>query len=673
MSTDLQALTAPAIWIPDPQRAGTSRIAEFVTWLAEERGVPLTDPLDYQALWQWSVDHLEEFWAAVWDFFRVTAQTPAQCVLTSRTMPGARWFPGATLNYAEQALRDSRTTETALITVREDGQHTEISWDELRRQVASVAAGLRGLGVVRGDRVVGYLPNGSHAIVAFLATAALGATWSQCGQDYGAPAVIDRFAQLAPTVLFAADGYQFNGRIYDRREETARLREKLPSLTGTVLIPTLFGVAEPTDGVRSWDELAGGDANLEFEQVPFDHPLWVLFSSGTTGKPKGIVHGHGGALLEHLVVNGLHFDLGPSDTFFWYTTTNWMMWNVLASGLLTGSTVVTYDGNPTYPEPGFLWRLVEQHQVTVFGTSPGHLEVSAKAGLEPGRDLNLSHLRILGSTGATLPASAYHWVRDHVGTQIQVASISGGTDVVGLFAGSAPTTPVYAGELSARCLGVPAQSWGPTGNSQVGEVGELVITGPMPSMPLGFWNDTDGTRYRDSYFNVYPGVWRHGDWVTITTHGSVIFHGRSDSTLNRNGVRLGSAEIYEAVSGVPQIADSLILGIDEPDGGYWMPLFVVLTPGATLDQALRDAIKKAIREHASPRHVPDEIIPVTALPRTRTGKKLEVPIKRLFQGAALDQVVDPSSVDEPAALNELEKLAIARRDRLTEPHTSVHP
>jgi acetoacetyl-CoA synthetase len=408
--------------------------------------------------------------------------------------------------------------------------------------------------------------------------------------------------------LFAADGYQFNGRIYDRREETARLREKLPSLTGTVLIPTLFGVAEPTDGVPSWDELAGGDANLEFEQVPFDHPLWVLFSSGTTGKPKGIVHGHGGALLEHLVVNGLHFDLGPSDTFFWYTTTNWMMWNVLASGLLTGSTVVTYDGNPTYPDPGFLWRLVEQHQVTVFGTSPGHLEVSAKAGLEPGRDLDLSHLRILGSTGATLPASAYRWVRDHVGTQIQVASISGGTDVVGLFAGSAPTTPVYAGELSARCLGVPAQSWGPTGNSQVGEVGELVITGPMPSMPLGFWNDTDGTRYRDSYFNVYPGVWRHGDWVTITTHGSVIFHGRSDSTLNRNGVRLGSAEIYEAVSGVPQIADSLILGIDEPDGGYWMPLFVVLTPRSNPgpgpagrdqegDQGTRLTTARARRDH----------------------------------------------------------------------------
>jgi acetoacetyl-CoA synthetase len=649
------------MWIADRSRVESSNIVQFSKAVARE-GAPVADPFDYGGLWTWSVEHGEDFWAAVWQFYKVRTWTPYDAVLAARTMPGAQWFPGATVNYAEHALRAAREDGPALIALAEDGSEQALTWGELRGQVGALAVALRGLGVGRGDRVVGYLPNGAHAVIAFLATASLGAVWSQCAQDYAAPAALGRFAQLEPTVLIAADGYRYNGRVFDRRDEVSQVRVGLPTLRHTILVPHLgLGPIPGGDALLGWDDAVGTPATLEVEPVPFDHPLWVVFSSGTTGPPKGIVHGHGGVLLGHLALNGLQLDLGSEDRFFWYTSTNWMMWNVVVSGLLTGSTIIVFDGSPTFPDAAAMWRLVADHRVTVFGTSPGQLLATAKAGLRPASDLDLSQLRIIGSTGSPLPAASYQWVHDQVGADVQVNSISGGTDVVTAFAGSAPTTPVWAGELSAACLGVALEAWDQSGKPCVDEIGELVVTAPMPSMPVAFWNDPDGARYHEAYFATYPGVWRHGDWITITDRGSVIFHGRSDATLNRHGVRLGSAEIYEATENLPQIVEALVAGVDEPGGGYWMPLFVVLADGTELDQTLRDTINAAIRAHASPRHVPDEIIAVPAIPHTRTGKKLEVAVKRLLQGADLEQVLNRGATENPEALDVFAGLAVERR------------
>ncbi|MEV8022908.1 acetoacetate--CoA ligase [Streptomyces sp. NPDC086554] len=659
MPTPEPAELPEPFWTPDPDESATSRIAEF----ARRVGV---DPADYTALHHWSVTDLEGFWAAVWDHFAVEAATPYEQVLAEEKMPGARWFPGATLNYTQHALRHLGADAPAIIALDETGASHEVTGEELRTQVASVAATLRDLGVDRGDRVVGYLPNTPHAIVAFLATASLGAVWSVCGQDYAPQAAADRFAQLEPTVLVAADGYLFNGTTHDRREAALDLSRALPTLKATILVeraglPWPTDLAEPT---VTWQEAVSRTAPpLHCTPVPFDHPLWVVFSSGTTGLPKGIVHGHGGVLLEHLKTIGLHSDLGPGDRLLWYTTTHWMMWNLVVSTLLTGATACTYDGSPApQARPDVLWELAARHRVTLFGTSPQYLLGMAKFGIDPSAAHDLSQVRAIGCTGSTLPASAYPWVREHVSEHIQLASGSGGTDVVSGFAGSAPTTPVWAGELSAPYLGVALAAYDTEGRPVTDQVGELTITRPMPSMPLYFWNDPDGTRYRDAYFSTYPGVWRHGDWITRTAHGSVIVHGRSDSTLNRNGVRLGSADIHDVVERLPEIAESLVIGAEEPDGGYWMPLFVVLADGAVLDDALRDTIRRAIRTGASPRHVPDEIRQVPAIPHTRTGKKLEVPVKRLLQGVPAAEVVNPGAVDDPALIDYYARLGAERRE-----------
>ncbi|WUW19879.1 acetoacetate--CoA ligase [Streptomyces sp. NBC_01463] len=645
-TTDGNPSPPAPVWTPDPATAAHSRIARFTEFVAIRTG---TAHADYRSLWEWSVDDLAGFWSAVWEFFDLRSSTPYDEVLDEAPMPATRWFSGARLNYAEHALRDEGP-HPAILSVGEDGTTTRTGRDELRRQVGSLAAWMRRNGVTVGDRVVGYLPNTTHTVVAFLAAASIGAVWSACGQDYGAPGAATRFAQLEPVILFAADGYRWNGKEHDRRAESDALRAALPTVRHTVRVPCLGLPVDDDAQVSDWAEVTGGSEQPVFEQLPFDAPLWVLFSSGTTGTPKGIVHGHGGVLLDHHRLLGLHLDLSPGDRFFWYTTTNWMMWNLVVSGLLIGATVVLYDGSPTYPEPGRLWDLAAEHRAAVLGVSPGYLLASAKAGLEPGRDLDLSALRGLGCTGAPLPAQPYYWVRDHVGAHVQVSSTSGGTDIVSGFAGSAPTTPVWAGEISAPVLGVALEAWDEDGRPVTDEVGELVVTRPLPSMPLYFWNDPDGSRYRDAYFASYPGAWRHGDWMTRTSHGSVVVSGRSDSTLNRQGVRLGSADIYAVVDELPGIQESLVIGAELADGTYWMPLFVVMEVGHELTDALRDRIGTAIRTRASPRHVPDDILAVPAVPHTRTGKKLEVPVKRLLQGAPIGKVAGREAVDDIDAL-----------------------
>jgi acetoacetyl-CoA synthetase len=634
------------MWTPRPEDIARAQITEFAEFAATRAG---RDFAGYDDLLRWSVEDLPGFWGCVWDFFDITADREGDVVLADDTMPGAVWFPGARLNLVEQVFRDRPDDGIAVLELDENGRREQVTWSGLRDAVASVAAVLRERGVGVGDRVVGYLPNSSEAVIAFLATASLGAVWSACGMDYAPSAALGRFGQLEPLVLFAADGYRNGGKRYDRAASVAEVRAGLATLRATISVDRLGAGAIP-------DSIAWADAVSRTEQlsavcVPFEHPLWVLFSSGTTGLPKGIVHGHGGVLLEHLKAVALQSDLGPGDVFWWYTTPSWMMWNFQIAGLLVGATIVCYDGSPAYPTTDAVWRLAAELGVTMLGTSPAYLSACAKAGVRPGSEHDLSALRTLGVTGSTLPTPLFHWVAANVGDRVQIASITGGTDVVTAFAGGAPTVPVWAGEISTAYLGVALDAFDEQGRGVRDEVGELVVTRPMPSMPVMFWNDPDGSRYRDAYFDTFPGVWRHGDFVTITGHGSVIMHGRSDATLNRNGIRMGSADIYEAVEQIPEITEALVIGVDQADGGYWMPLFVTLREGVDLDDELTARIRSTIREHASPRHVPDEVYAAPAIPHTRTGKKLEVPVKRMLQGGVTGKAFDAGSVDDPDVID----------------------
>jgi acetoacetyl-CoA synthetase len=657
MSVDASA--PEVLWRPTPESVAATRIAAFAAEVTARRGRSFGDPVDYDALWRWSVEHLDEFWAEVAEWSGVLPGVPDGEVLASRDMPGAVWFPGRTVNYAEQALRHATDAAPALVAVAEDGEPVEISWASLRGQVGAFAATLRRLGVRPGDRVAGYLPNVPEAVVAFLGAASIGAVWSSCAPDFGTRAVLDRFAQIEPTVLVVVDGYRFNGREYDRRDVVAELRAALPSVTSTIAVPRLFpGI--PEDAV-SWAEAVADEREPEFAAVPFDHPLWIVYSSGTTGLPKGIVHGHGGVVLEQHKQMGLHLDVAPGDRFFWYASTAWIMWNLATSALLVGATVVIYDGAPAYPAVDAQFALAARTGITYLGTSAGYLTACEKAGIRPGETRDLSALRSIGSTGSPLPAVAFRWVYDAVKPDVLLGSLSGGTDVATGFIGSSPLLPVTAGELQRPMLGVAAAAWDEEGRPVVGELGELVITEPMPSMPLHFWNDPDGARYRESYFEPWPGVWRHGDWLEITERGTCLITGRSDSTLNRGGVRMGTADIYAAVESIPEVIDCVVLGVEQPDGGYWMPLFVQLAPGTSLTDALETTIRSAIREQASPRHVPDEIIAVPAVPHTRTGKRLEVPLKRLFQGVDPARALNVGAVDDAAAVEHYIALARARR------------
>ena len=648
----MNATIPEKLWEPPAAMVERARLTEFRRWLRSERGLDFDD---YRDLWQWSVDDLDGFWRAIWDFFDVQADGDPSPVLGSREMPGARWFPNTSLNYAEHVFAGKDDAATAIIHASELRQLSELSWGELRARVAACAAGLRGLGVERGDRVVAYLPNIPEAIVAFLAAASIGAVWSSCSPEFGAASVVDRFAQIEPKVLFAVDGYRYGGKDFDRRDTVAALQEAMPSLERTVVLPYLDPTPNlaPLRDAQTWGELlaAGEGGNLRFERVPFDHPLWVLYSSGTTGLPKAIVQGQGGILLEHLKKLHLHVDAHPGDRLFWFTTTGWMMWNFLVSGLLTEAAIVLYDGNPGHPDMGVLWELADEAGVTMFGTSAAYISACMKAGEAPAKGRDLSALRSLGSTGSPLPPEGFDWVYEQLGADTWLFSTSGGTDLCTAFVGGVSLLPVYRGELQGRALGAAVEAWDEAGNAVVDEVGELVVTEPMPSMPVGFWGDADGSRYRAAYFEHYPGVWRHGDWIEITSRGTAIIYGRSDSTINRGGIRMGTSEIYRAVLDHDDVLDALVVDVPRPDTDGWMPLFVVLREGAELDDELRRALAKSIRERCSPRHVPDEVFAITEVPRTLSGKVLEVPVKRILMGTPAEQAASRDSLANPAALD----------------------
>jgi len=610
----MTAREGTVLWEPPEELLTGSKMARYM----RDRGFS-----EYGDLWRWSVEDLEGFWRSIWELYEV-GPSPER-VLGSSAMPGAEWFPGTQVNYAEHLFRSAGGARPAIVHASESRPLAELSWDELRDQVARCAAGLRRLGVGRGDRVVAYMPNVAETVVAFLATASLGAIWSSCAPEFGTPTVVDRFAQIEPKVLIATEGYRYGGRDFDRRERVAEIEAALPSLEHTVMVPS------------GWDELLSDPAELIFERVPFDHPLWVLFSSGTTGLPKAIVQGHGGILLEHLKKLNLHSNLSAGDRFFWYTTTGWMMWNFLVGGLLADSAIVLYDGQP---DPQGLWEFAAEAGVTCFGTSAGFIGACMKAQVEPP---SLPQLRSVGSTGSPLPVEGFEWVYDKLG-EVWLFSTSGGTDLCTAFVGACPVLPVRAGELQARALGASVEAWDEDGRALVGEVGELVITRPMPSMPLFFWNDPDGERYRDSYFDMYPGVWRHGDWIKITAGGSAVIYGRSDSTINRGGVRMGTSELYSAIEGVQQVLDSLVVDVDDR-----IVLFVVTS--ADLDDRLAGEIRRRVREDCSPRHVPDAIHRIDEVPRTLSNKKLEVPVKRILQGGDPAKVASRDSLANPAALD----------------------
>jgi acetoacetyl-CoA synthetase len=646
------------LWEPSTELVERSRMAEFMRWLEAERGRRFGD---YGELWQWSVDDLDGFWRAIWDFFEVQADGEPEPVLASREMPGARWFPKARVNYTEHVFRGKDDAEVAILHASELRDLGEIRWGELRERVAALAAGLRGLGVEQGDRVVAYVPNIPEAIVALLASASIGAVWSSCSPDFGSASVIDRFAQIEPKVLFAVDGYRYGGKDFDRRDVLAELQAAMPSLERTVVVPYLDPDPDLAglEAAMRWEELLadGAGAGLSFERVSFDHPLWVLYSSGTTGLPKAIVQGQGGILLEHLKKLGLHADAHPGDRLFWFTTTGWMMWNFIVSGLLTEAAIVLYDGNPGYPDLGCLWDLAERTGMTMFGTSAAYIAACMKAGVEPGAGRDLGALKAIGSTGSPLSPEGFDWIYEHVGADTWLFSTSGGTDLCTAFVGGVVTLPVYRGELQARALGAAIEAWDEEGRSVVEEVGELVVTEPMPSMPIYFWGDEDGSRYRASYFEMFPGFWRHGDWIEITARGTAIIYGRSDSTINRGGIRMGTSEIYRAVLSIDDVVDALVVDVPKAGTDGWMPLFVVLREGAELDEELPREIARRVRERCSPRHVPDEVFQIEEVPRTLSGKVLEVPVKRILMGTAPEKAVSRDSLANPAALDYFVEMA----------------
>jgi acetoacetyl-CoA synthetase len=635
------------LWTPPSDVRETTEMGRFMNWLRDERG---RDLAGYDELWRWSVEDLEGFWGALWEFFGVRAHVPYERVLGSRVMPGAEWFSGARLNYAEHLLGTPQDTDTVAVVARSQTRGPiELTFGDLREQVARARAGLQRLGVGPGDRVVAYLPNIPETLVAFIATASLGAVWATCAPEFGARSVLGRFGQIEPKALLTVSGYTYRNKPVDRREQVAEIRAGLPSVEHVVEVP--YGEHAVPDAT-SWDDLLAESAALRFESVTFDHPLYVLFSSGTTGLPKAIVHGHGGQLVEHLKGQGLGWDLKPGGRLMWFSTTAWMMWNALVSALLLRSSIVMIDGDPLWPDPSFQWRLAEETQPTMMGVSPTFLMACRKAGLQPGRDFDLSSIRAIGTAGSPLPSEGYHYVYDQLGSDVVLINGSGGTDVCGAFVSGSFLQPVYEGEISGCSLAVDVKAFDADGHEVVGELGELVVTSPMPSMPVRFWNDPYDERYRSAYFDLYPGVWRQGDWILFTERGSCVITGRSDATLNRGGVRLGTSELYAVVEEVEEVVDSVVVHLEDAEGGPGeLVLFVVLADGGELDDDLTTRIAGALRRELSPRHVPDAIVAVPAVPRTFTGKKLEAPVKRILLGARAEEVASRDALVDPGAID----------------------
>ncbi len=655
------------LWTPTVTQVADANLTAFRAWLAAGG----RNFESYEALWQWSVTDLEGFWQAVWDYCGIECSAPPQRVLGRREMPGAEWFPGARLNYAQHVLRRERPGETALLWASEFAPLTSMTWTELAGQVRVLGTRMRDMGVRRGDRVASYLPNIPQAVVAMLATASIGAIWASCSPDFGWRGALDRFRQLKPKLLLCADGYQYGGRRFDRSDELRQIIANLESVERVIWLPYLdHGASKPTADALSWDEVLRHppvpSAAFEFDQVPFDHPLWILFSSGTTGLPKAIVHGHGGVLIEQLKLQTLHMDLRAGDRMFFFTTTGWMMWNFLVSSLLLGVCPVLYDGNPTYPGPEVLWQLAQECGVALFGASPAFVELMAQAGLVPGQHYDLKALRAIMPAGSPVSAECTAWFYRNVKSDVWVCTGSGGTDVCTGFVGGVPTEPVYAGEIQARHLGVDAHAFNESGESVIDEVGELVITAPMPSMPVSLWDDADGSRYRESYFDQFPGVWRHGDFFRVNARGGCFVLGRSDATLNRQGVRIGTAEIYAALAAVSEVEDALIVNLDLPGGKFFMPLFVKLAGTLVLTPAIEDKICSRLRREYTPRHVPDRIIQVPEIPVTLTGKKMEVPVRRILLGVSADEAANRNAMANPGSLDFYVKYAAAQQDYAAE-------
>lgn len=643
--------TPRRLWRPSPSFIRNSRLQHYLDWLAGNKGLQFEN---YEAAWAWSVEDPPAFWESVWQYFGVKSHGPYQSILSGGPMPGARWFEGSTLNYAEHIFRRKSTGRPAILFRSERHPLQAVSWQELEQAVAGMAAFLKSVGVEKGDRVVAFLPNIPEATIAFLAACSIGAVWSSCSPDFGVNSVVDRFQQIEPKVLFAVDGYQYGGKPFDKMEVVQELCRQLPTLEKVVLLPYLNenSSAEQLPNGINWQEAVETPAGaLPFEPLPFGHPIWVLYSSGTTGIPKAITHSQGGVLLEHLKYLAFHNDVHPGERFFWFSTTGWMMWNFVQAALLVGATIVLYDGSPAYPNLDVLWQLAGEAGINHFGTSAPYLVACMKAGLTPGKDYDLSALRSIGSTGAPLPPEAFDYVYQKIKEDLWLCSMSGGTDVCTAFVGGCPLEPVYEGEIQCRTLGCALYAYDEEGQEIIDEVGEMVITRPMPSMPIYFWNDADKQKYLGSYFDMYPGIWRHGDWVRITPRGSLLILGRSDATLNRQGVRIGTAEIYRAVDQVKEVKDSLIVNLELSGGRHYMPLFVLMNEGQELTESVRTQIRQVLRSEYSPRHVPDEIIEVKDIPYTISGKKLEAPVKKILLGFSIHKAANPDSMRNPESLD----------------------
>jgi len=639
------------LWQPSPSVIADANLTRYMKWLAEHKDLHFSN---YPMLWNWSVDQIEAFWSSLWEYFDLKYSRRWDTVLTGRTMPGARWFVGAQLNYAENIFARMTDEHPMLLYKTEDKPLLALSWLEIADQTNRLAQALKWMGVERGDRVVAYLPNIPETIVAVLAVASLGAIWSSCSPDFGSLSVLDRFAQIAPKVLIAVDGYQYAGKTYDRRGVIAELQRALPTLQQTILVPQL---SHDTDGLihtRSWDEVlrqADASVPLTFEQVPFDHPLWVMYSSGTTGLPKPIVQGHGGILLEHAKSTVFHNDLKSGERFFWNTSTGWMMWNYLVGSLLSGVSAVLYNGSPGYPNLNVLFELAQEAGVNYFGTSAAFISLCMKAGIHPNQNYDLSAIRGVGSTGSPLTLEGFHWIYDNINSHLALESLSGGTDLCTPFVGGVRIQSIYEGEIQGASLGAKVQAFNEAGQPIIDEVGELVITEPMPSMPLYFWNDPAMQRYRESYFEMFPGIWRHGDWIKFDRQGGCVIYGRSDSTINRHGIRMGTSEIYRVVESFPEIIDSLIVDLELIDRPSYMPLFVVMRESVVLNADLKQRIKQRLRQDISPRHVPDAIIPIEQVPYTLSGKKMEIPIRKILLGLDADQTANRGAMRNPGSLD----------------------